>query len=133
MVQTCVAYNCGYRFKKGDGVRMHKFPADTVRKKRWLTACKLANFEPGKDDRLCSEHFQPTDYASNSSLLNGDAVPSIFAFPKHLCSTPRKRPAPTDRSSSGDSSADSSASSVGDTFGDLSAIAPAVKRRKVTI
>ena len=112
MVQTCVAFKCGYRFQKGDGVRTHSFPSDPKRRKSWIHACRLTNFDPATDNRLCGRHFKESDYkSSTSSLLKDDAVPSQFNFPKHICSsTPRKPPMDRSTSSSSDDSLSSDSS-----------------------
>ena len=96
MVQTCVAYNCGQRHNKGDPP-FHRFPKNVVRRKRWIVACRFENYEPSKNDRICSNHFLQSDYKS-SGRLNNDAVPSIFSFPGHLLQSTAKRKAPADRS-----------------------------------
>jgi hypothetical protein len=50
----------------------------------WIDATKIANWSPTENNRLCSEHFQETDfYLTNTQRqLLFQAVPSIFpAFP----------------------------------------------------
>ena len=98
MVNTCVGYKCTYRHKKDDNIKLHRFPPDPTLRKKWLIACRLENFQPTDDDRLCSQHFLKSDYKPSSSRHKKDAVPSIFNFPEHLATkNSRKRPAPRDR------------------------------------
>ena len=82
MVQTCVAYNCGRRHKKGDPPSFHRFPKNGMKQQRWIAAGRFQKYEPSKNDRICS-YFLETEYKSSGRWGN-DAVPSIFKFFGHL-------------------------------------------------
>ena len=88
MVVSCVAYGCTNRHKgAGSSLAFHKFPQDIEKRRKWIHALRRDNFEPTSSSRLCSEHFQPSDYENYGMRrrLKIDAVPSIFlAFPEHL-------------------------------------------------
>ena len=101
MVTTCVV--CGYRKKKEDGVSMHRYPLEGIRRTTWLIACRLSGVSNG--DRICGKHFVSNDFISGTSTINLNVVPSIFPW-----SNSRKRPAPKERylyTSSSSSSDDS--------------------------
>ena len=113
MVQTCVAFLCKYRCKKDDGIHLHHFPQDEEMKKQWMRKCRY--WDPNSNDRVCSQHFTESDYASPTlNKLKHDAIPSLFSYA--VASTPRKRPPPKDRSFDANSSAPSSSSSCGSSF-----------------
>lgn len=69
------------------------FPKDLEKRKLWVANIKIDNWEPTKNDRLCSKHFEEKWlYRSESNLrtrLLNKAIPSIFPeLPKYL--QPRK-------------------------------------------
>ena len=110
MPQTCVAYKCLYRSKKGDGIKLHTFPKDENVKKEWEKVCRYWN--PCQDDRVCSQHFLQSDYTSQTSNTldhSGGVVPSKFKY--LLDSAQRKRPPPKDRSFDSSTSSSSSETS----------------------
>ena len=81
MVQTCSAYGCLNRFKKNSGITFHKFPSikrQSLRKK-WIFAMKRKGFQPGYDERVCSEHFKPEDFQTGLKIksLKRDAIPKV--------------------------------------------------------
>ena len=95
MVMSCSAFGCQNRFNKDSNIRFHAFPKDPERRKKWIQAVRRVNFQPTAYDKICSEHFLPSDYRQGSNLtlklLNNDAVPSVFpAFPSHM-QPPAKR------------------------------------------
>lgn len=91
MVGYCSAFGCKTKSLKG-GPSFHKFPADKCILQKWLVAIKRENFKPTKHSRLCSDHFENTDFIVRfgQKYLEKSAVPSIFNFPQHL----QKRKAP---------------------------------------
>ena len=110
MPQTCVAYKCLYRSKKGDGIKLHTFPKDENVKKEWEKVCRYWN--PCQDDRVCSQHFLQSDYTSPTSNTldhSRGVVPSKFKY--LLDSAQRKRPPPKDRSFDSSTSSSSSETS----------------------
>ena len=131
MVQTCVAFRCTYKWKTGDGIHLHKFSKvkDPGIRKRWMKACRY--WDPNEDDRVCSQHFLPSDYITPTSRsLKDDAVPSVFT--NFLASTPRKRPAPKDRSIDTSTSSSSFSSSASEVSFDISVVEePAAKKLKI--
>jgi hypothetical protein len=66
----------------------NRFPADEVRKKRWIVAIRRLDnetkqlWEPYNGAVVCSEHFHPSDFSFKwgRKTLRPDAVPSIFTF-----------------------------------------------------
>ena len=78
----------------------HHFPLDREEVCwLWVFAAKLSNY-PTKNQFLCSDHFKPEDYKyPNSSILNHDAVPSIFDCSGSSCDgrkPPKKRELPAE-------------------------------------
>jgi hypothetical protein len=65
-----------------------RFPKDPERRKAWVTATRLLNWEPSNNSVLCSKHFEERciDKTSLFSVrLRDHAIPSVFdGFPKHL-------------------------------------------------
>ena len=101
MPNRCTAFGC----KSGDykhtdknrpKITFHSYPTDKELIAKWIKANPREGFEPSKHSRLCSLHFQPTDFVDVSKDSNGtrkklqpekplllrylkkDAVPSIF-------------------------------------------------------
>ncbi|KAJ8955644.1 hypothetical protein NQ314_006870, partial [Rhamnusium bicolor] len=75
--------------KDEPGVTFHSFPKDLEKRKIWISNTKINDWEPSKNSRLCSKHFEAcyfyqTDTQTRVRLLNG-AVPTIFPeLPKYL-------------------------------------------------
>lgn len=97
MVFKCVAYGCrsGYGNAVQQGVSFHKFPTDNLIRSKWLRKISRSNFVPTKYSRLCSLHFNESDFITsrcdsnitrkrkNTSLRNrrqlkSDSIPSKF-------------------------------------------------------
>lgn len=122
MVNKCVAVSCnsGYASSSsssttsGFKVTFHRFPKDTILRRKWLSRLSRENFTPSSHSRLCSRHFVDSDFMtcrndSNRSrssaksatpkrrLLKSDAVPSVFTnLPKYLSyDTHRREDPPT--------------------------------------
>ena len=100
MVNKCCAINCrsGYTGEnKGPDVTFHSFPLhDKQLLEGWLKRIARKDFTPTKYSRLCSLHFKPEDFVTESTdqqirrrknrssallvkkRLKGDVLPSIF-------------------------------------------------------
>lgn len=105
---SCVAPNCksGYGTKNvyPPGVGKHRFPTDPVLRKQWIAAIPRSSWEPSDHSRICSLHFDPSDYTKehhdsnkhrkkNTALkkkrLKSDAVPRYFpGCPSYLSTKP---------------------------------------------
>jgi len=111
MVNKCAAFGCksGYKGHEQTGVKItfHSFPLNNKDLcDKWIRANPRKDFVPSKHSKLCSLHFQPTDFIDkcmdtnsarrqHKSVAHGDklslpylkeyAVPSIFQnAPKYL-------------------------------------------------
>ena len=98
MVKSCSAYGCQNRLIPGKSdLTFHAFPTRNIElRKKWIQAVRRMNFEPKSHDRICSDHFLPSDFRDDTSLLikllKEDAVPSVFkGFPTHLQTPAKKR------------------------------------------
>ncbi|CAG9813010.1 unnamed protein product [Phaedon cochleariae] len=88
MVIYCVAFGC----KNEQDIRKLSFHGFPFKRpgilELWIEAVHRENWTPSKTSKLCGEHFLPTDYIDKpgrtARLLKPDAVPSIFAFTRHL-------------------------------------------------
>ncbi|XP_077402557.1 uncharacterized protein LOC144036108 [Vanacampus margaritifer] len=87
MTNCCAAANCDYQQEGPDtSIPLFSFPLDPERCKKWLTNCcrqDLASQPPEelhKLYKLCAKHFEPSLINNQKSLLNDDAVPTIFDF-----------------------------------------------------
>lgn len=60
-----------------------RFPNDEDRQNNWLDAIQRDNFNVTKYSRLCSAHFNATEFVESPDklILKNNAVPSIFNFP----------------------------------------------------
>ena len=77
----CAVANCNHS-KRGrlDGsLLFHRFPHEQHRRREWVQrCCRLDKFNPDSC-RICSAHFLPSDYDSDSGrrILKRDAIPSV--------------------------------------------------------
>lgn len=71
----------------------YSFPKDENLRQQWVIATKRKNFMPTTASRLCSKHFQESDFEVGGirRRLKKDVVPSIFEFPQHLQPKQAKR------------------------------------------
>jgi hypothetical protein len=119
MTYKCSVFGCrsGYRKRKGDNEQstpdqpkptLHAFPKDDAILLQWVRAIPRQNFVPTKNSRICSVHFQPSDFIevshdSNKSrqkeqqgkklslrYLKKDAVPSLFPKAPRYLSKPKR-------------------------------------------
>lgn len=67
--------NLSYRFPLNDSIR-----------RKWLSNLRRKNWSPKEWDRVCSQHFQESCFVTirRRRCLKQDAVPTIFAFPRHM-------------------------------------------------
>ena len=92
---TCCAPKCNSgKSDLQDQVSWHKIPTDADRNTRWISSFPKLEWTYSASSRLCSKHFQPSDYKSESSdtnkdrkkknnvitrkILKPDAVPSLW-------------------------------------------------------
>ncbi|KAF3851566.1 hypothetical protein F7725_013338 [Dissostichus mawsoni] len=82
---SCVAFNCKKRTaEKGATVSLFRFPHhDKARMLSWVHNINRKNWMPSPDSRLCALHFTEECFhpSCGRSLLNSNAVPTIFAYP----------------------------------------------------
>lgn len=98
---SCVAFNCKKRTaEKGATVSLFRFPHhDKARMLSWVHNINRKNWMPSPDSRLCALHFTEECFhpSCGRSLLNSNAVPTIFAYPG--VNTSFKKPAVSHTSS----------------------------------
>jgi hypothetical protein len=75
MPNKCVAVGCtsGYDGKDYDSGRrptLHRFPKDEDILRRWLRAISREDFRPSQCSRVCSNHFQPSDFVEEHNDSN---------------------------------------------------------------
>ncbi|XP_018561768.1 THAP domain-containing protein 4 [Anoplophora glabripennis] len=56
----------------------HRFPRNPKRYEKWIECINMVNWVPKKYDRICSDHFEKTDFyfSKNKKRLKIDAVPN---------------------------------------------------------
>ncbi|KAL1007647.1 hypothetical protein UPYG_G00089460 [Umbra pygmaea] len=100
MAKYCSAYNCNNTLRNVNlktKVTFYSFPHhDPTRLKEWVRQMRWKDWVPTPHSVLCSEHFEESymDRTGQTVRLYDDAIPTIFAFPKHLQQKPaimRKR------------------------------------------
>nr|XP_018899055.1 PREDICTED: uncharacterized protein LOC109031769 isoform X1 [Bemisia tabaci] len=70
-----------YEIHAGRKISFHSFPSDKELCKAWLTKLKIKNFEPSKNSRVCSLHFEKDSFfgfPATRNVLKPNAVPSII-------------------------------------------------------
>ena len=106
---SCCAPNCRNGYSGAPyppGVSRHKFPVKNQELlAKWTRALCRENFIPTTSTVVCSEHFRPSDFITQSQhnrlsrrkegelthkRLKPDAVPSVFKIPAHLIREPPK-------------------------------------------
>jgi len=80
MPTACVVYGCNNRHSKGCGISFYHFPPVVERRRQWIAFVNRRNpdgttWQPGKDDRLCSDHFIRNE--KSDIPINPDYVPTI--------------------------------------------------------
>ena len=85
MVKSCCAVGCTNRSTKGNTLSFYHFPADTERRRLWISAINRKGWEPNEYSYVCSAHF--VSGKKSNDVLSPDYVPSIF----HHVSSPLKR------------------------------------------
>uniref|UniRef100_A0A0A9Y1L2 THAP domain-containing protein 2 n=1 Tax=Lygus hesperus TaxID=30085 RepID=A0A0A9Y1L2_LYGHE len=75
----CAVAGCSThgRHQSNGNYRFHRFPSDEKVRSKWINACKRADRFCVNNSRVCSFHFDQSDYARDlkSELLN---IPSKF-------------------------------------------------------
>ncbi|RXN27567.1 hypothetical protein ROHU_019935 [Labeo rohita] len=88
MPDCCAAANCKQSTDQSN-VSFFRFPLDPVRCKQWVVNCHRPDLETKTPEdlhrnyKLCSKHFETSmicEQSSQKSVLNDDAVPTIFDF-----------------------------------------------------
>ena len=85
MVKNCCAVGCTDRKTKGSMLSFYRFPADSDRRSRWISAINRKDRHPIEYSYVCSAHFVGGQKCNDP--LSPDFVPSLF---KHI-RTPLKR------------------------------------------
>lgn len=86
----CVPHCTSNSTKTDQELSFHTFPRDPVISKKWIVAIRRdvgIDFRINKETRVCSLHFDKTDYYPTTELhvrrrLRGGACPSIFYLTK---------------------------------------------------
>ncbi|XP_062385638.1 uncharacterized protein LOC134072799 [Sardina pilchardus] len=80
----CAAYGCSVR--PGRDKRVHYFPRDPTRRKRWEQGVRRKDWTPNNYSLLCEDHFEESQYESHRAdglrKLKPNAVPTKFVFSK---------------------------------------------------
>ncbi|KAJ8350939.1 hypothetical protein SKAU_G00260690 [Synaphobranchus kaupii] len=76
MVHTCVVVGCRNRRTPGTTLSFYRFPRDSERKQRWISAINREGWLPNDGSRLCSTHFISGKQVKNPR--SPDYVPSVF-------------------------------------------------------
>lgn len=82
MPTTCVVFGCNNRHLLGCGISFYHFPPETERRRQWIAFVDRKNpdgtaWQPGIDDRLCSDHFISKKKSDIST--SPDYIPTISA------------------------------------------------------
>jgi hypothetical protein len=68
---SCCIVGCKNRTK------LHVFPKDKCLREQWIKACgHTSDWTPRADERICSEHFSPSDLKMNGRAKD-HAVPQF--------------------------------------------------------
>lgn len=105
-VATCPNYARKTR-KLGVDVVYHCFPTDTILSNLWIEKCKRLDSINYKNARICSEHFEPSDYIDDMKnrllnlpqkrILSKSAVPTV-KLPRSAVSGPNSSNSGRDQS-----------------------------------
>lgn len=79
-----------------DRILVDRFPLKNPEiLEKWVIASKRKDFKPSVNSRMCSSHFQPSDYnppvICGPPRLKKNAVPSVFDVPEHLMPKPGEK------------------------------------------
>ncbi|XP_055837495.1 uncharacterized protein LOC129905896 [Episyrphus balteatus] len=66
------------RDEKSTNITFHKFPTDEFKRKKWMEALKLDTIK--SSSVICSDHFQPNDFISDSTKNKTRLYPSAVPF-----------------------------------------------------
>lgn len=94
MPSSCCVPGCSSNYGSSNSGTVFKFPADTVRREKWLKAIHRSNFTPSKASVVCVHHFEDRFIVREDSVkrpdgtvltvqrervkLANDAIPTIF-------------------------------------------------------
>ena len=76
MVKNCCVVGCHNVYKKGSGIQFYRFPRDTEKRGKWISAVKREDWIPNDNTWICSVHFV-TGARSNNPLAP-NYIPTIF-------------------------------------------------------
>ncbi|XP_066955828.1 uncharacterized protein [Macrobrachium rosenbergii] len=89
MPNICALYGCNSNSDRNTDLTFHTFPKNELRKK-WIHLCKRKDKFNADSSRICSLHFESSDYARNLKYellgipiprhlvrLNSDAIPTL--------------------------------------------------------
>ncbi|XP_076050878.1 uncharacterized protein LOC143031207 isoform X2 [Oratosquilla oratoria] len=90
MPDNCAVYGCTSKYKNKSGISFYTFPRDEEVRKAWVSLCSSPKEINPVFARVCSRHFQPSDYKRQLKyelldlpvprqlkMLKPDAVPNI--------------------------------------------------------
>ncbi|XP_071944389.1 uncharacterized protein [Antedon mediterranea] len=84
----CSVVGCKTRRKKGLTIRLHRFPANPIRRKHWQENVGRKGWIPKKNSLICQAHFDDDQFEKNRTdgkrNLKFNAVPTIFPHGRHL-------------------------------------------------
>ncbi|XP_025409381.1 THAP domain-containing protein 1-like [Sipha flava] len=68
----------------GSTTKLFRFPIDEIRRQKWVDSIQRDNFIPTKYSRLCSLHFNNSEFveAPEKLILKNTAIPSNFNYAK---------------------------------------------------
>ncbi|XP_028320827.1 THAP domain-containing protein 6-like [Gouania willdenowi] len=89
MPEFCSAYGCSNERcveTRSRGITFHKFPKDSILRRKWEQAVKRKGFVATDWSVLCSEHFNADDFDRTGQIvrLRQGVKPSVFNFPSYL-------------------------------------------------
>lgn len=87
MVRRCIVGGCSNTTR--DGISLHKFPSNTLRRRQWILEVKKTRAdwkEPSAFSEVCSDHFSKDCFESIADklglrmkrILKPNAIPTIF-------------------------------------------------------
>lgn len=87
MPHCCCIKNClsGTIYERNE-TSFHRIPATKIKEERWIDAiCKATSQKPtdfSKTSRVCSNHFNESDYNTGTTRLKSNSYPSVFGHTK---------------------------------------------------
>uniref|UniRef100_A0A8C5CIY1 THAP-type domain-containing protein n=1 Tax=Gadus morhua TaxID=8049 RepID=A0A8C5CIY1_GADMO len=96
------SFTCSNSSKFNKGISFHSFPVDSALRAEWVRTIRRDDFNPTKNTRVCSRHFNATDIivtASGLRRLQKGTFPVLFEWNGYERPVPRpivwdRRPRP---------------------------------------